>query len=221
MKSFLTALFLTVFLWGQPIKAQTFAPRSAERAASSSTETATKRKTPDSPVSAAGVSQNNENPSAQSKTAPNVIKNMNGENERKKEEKVYDNSDRKVFTFKIVDGEILIDKDAPRSILISYGNYSVNQGFDGMVRCSLRIYVMNDFMERITNFSFKLHWPDLTTSVQMNRLNPGVNTYKDILLLGKGCFNLDKVPTIEVNRCRVKGMTQEQCADAVRWGGKK
>ena len=27
----------------------------------------------------------------------------------------------------------------------------------------------------------------------------------------------DKAPTIEVNRCRVKGMTQEQCADAVKW----
>ena len=51
----------------------------------------------------------------------------------------------------------------------------------------------------------------------MNRLNPGVRTYKDVVLLGEGCFNLDKAPTVEVNRCRVKGMTQEQCADAVKW----
>ncbi len=128
----------------------------------------------------------------------------------------YDNSERKVFTLKMVGDELVVDDNA-RTILISYENYQINQSFDNWVRCSLRIYVLNDLTERVTNFSFKLHWPDMDASVQMNRLNPGVRTYKDIVLLGNGCFNLDKTPTIEVNRCRVKGMSQEQCADAVKW----
>ena len=51
----------------------------------------------------------------------------------------------------------------------------------------------------------------------MNQLNPGVRTYKDIALFGDGCFSMDKTPTIEINRCRVKGLSQEACADAVKW----
>ena len=145
--------------------------------------------------------------------APNyVVKKFDSDDDSVK----YDNSERKVFTLKIVGDELVVDDNA-RTILISYENYQINQSFDNWVRCSLRVYVLNDLTERVTNFSFKLHWPDIDASVQMNRLNPGVRTYKDIVLLGNGCFNLDKTPTIEVNRCRVKGMSQEQCADAVKW----
>ncbi len=145
--------------------------------------------------------------------APNyVVKKFDSNDDSVK----YDNSERKVFTLKMVGDELVVDDNA-RTILISYENYQINQSFDNWVRCSLRVYVLNDLTERVTNFSFKLHWPDIDASVQMNRLNPGVRTYKDIVLLGNGCFNLDKTPTIEVNRCRVKGMSQEQCADAVKW----
>lgn len=145
--------------------------------------------------------------------APNyVVKKFDSDDDSVK----YDNSERKVFTLKMVGDEMVVDDNA-RTILISYENYQINQSFDNWIRCSLRVYVLNDLTERVTNFSFKLHWPDIDASVQMNRLNPGVRTYKDIVLLGNGCFNLDKTPTIEVNRCRVKGMSQEQCADAVKW----
>lgn len=132
-------------------------------------------------------------------------------------EKKYDNTNRKVYSFKIVNDKVVYDENEKRSILVSYDSFQVHKSFDTMVRCSIRVYVLNDFTDRITDFSFKLHWPDISTSVQMNRLNPGVRTYKDIMLLGDGCFSLDKTPTIEVNRCRAKGMTENQCADAVKW----
>ena len=85
------------------------------------------------------------------------------------------------------------------------------------VRTNSPIVVLNDLETRVSDLSLKLHWPELSTVVQMNRMNPGVKTYKDIMLLGKGCMNIDSVPTIEVNRCRVKGMTQDECADRIRW----
>lgn len=129
----------------------------------------------------------------------------------------YDNSQRKIISFKIVNGEMLIDKNAKRSVLVYYDNYKVSQGLDGMTRCSIRIYVLNDLEEKITNLGFQLKWPKLTTMIQMNLLNPGVRTYKDITLLGEGCFSMNKTPLIEINRCRVKNMSQEECADAVRW----
>ena len=115
-----------------------------------------------------------------------------------------------------MNGELIID-DSPRSILVYYEDYQLHRSLDGITRCSLRMIVLNDLETRVSDLSLKLHWPELSTVVQMNRMNPGVKTYKDIMLLGKGCMNIDSVPTIEVNRCRVKGMTQDECADRIRW----
>lgn len=195
--------FLVVGLYflhvGSP-EAQTFAPQNtlAATPAVSETKAAAKKKT-----------------YGEESNSMNVVKNLQAAEPT--EENKYDNNQRKVYTLKFTDGDVVVDDETPRSILISYGNYQIHKSFDSMIRCSIRVYVLNDLTERITNFSAQLHWPELSTTIQMNRLNPGVKTYTDIVLLGEGCFNLDKVPTIEVNRCRVKGMTQEQCADAVVW----
>ena len=133
------------------------------------------------------------------------------------QEPEYDNRTPKIISFKIVDGKVMLDETKDRSILVYYDNYQIFRGLDDYVRCSLRIYVLNDLTEKISNLSFKLYWPEISTSIQMSQLNPGVSTYKDITLMGDGCFTLDKAPTIEVNRCRVKGKSQENCADAIKW----
>ncbi|MBR1825069.1 MAG: hypothetical protein IJ770_00580 [Alphaproteobacteria bacterium] len=141
--------------------------------------------------------------------------NLNDENEEP--EKVYDNSIGKIMEFKIVNGKVIYADPDDRKILIYTENFKVERGIDGMARCSMRIYVLNDLKERINTFAFKLIWPEISTAMQMKKVNPGVRTYNDIMLLGNGCFSMDKTPTIEVNRCRVKGKTQEQCANAVHW----
>lgn len=131
--------------------------------------------------------------------------------------KNYDNSEGRVIQYKYVNGKIVFGDPADRKILVFVDNYKAEKGMDGIVKCSLRVYVLNDLLDRINNLSFKLIWPEIRTSIQMNKVNPGVKTYKDIMLLGEGCFSMDKTPTIEVNRCRVKGKSQEQCAQAIHW----
>ena len=142
-----------------------------------------------------------------------VKKNFSG----KEDELKYNNTSPKIVSFKVVNGEVVLDKNKERSILVYYDNYQVLRGLDEYVRCSLRIYVLNDLTEKISSLGFKLYWPEISTSIQMNQLNPGVRTYKDIMLMGDGCFALDQAPTIEVNRCRVKNMSQDKCADAIKW----
>ena len=132
-------------------------------------------------------------------------------------EKVYDNSVGKILEFKVVNGKIQYADPKDRKILIYMENFKVERGMDGIARCSMRIYVLNDLTERINTFGFRLIWPEISTALQMKKVNPGVRTYNDIMLLGNGCFTMDKTPTVEVNRCRVKGKTQEQCASAVHW----
>jgi hypothetical protein len=131
------------------------------------------------------------------------------------------NTESKVQHFRIVNGEIQFDNDDKRSVLVYYDNYQIHRGIDKMVKCTIRVYVLNDLKEKITSLGFKLKWPDISTSVEMNHLKPGVSTYTDLMLLGEGCLHMDKTPTIEVNRCRVKGMTQDACADAIKWFPKK
>ena len=130
---------------------------------------------------------------------------------------VYENKDGKVFGFRMVNGKIVFDNDEERSILVYYDNVKTERGMDGIVRCSFRVYVLNDMEVSLNSLGFKLLWPKLSTTVQMDKVNPGVRTYMDTMLLGEGCFDIDKTPTIEVNRCRVKGMSESKCADAVKW----
>ena len=146
-----------------------------------------------------------------------VEKNFNNENQQKE----LQNTASKVVHFRIVDGKVDFDSDDKRSILVYYDNYQIHRGFDKMVKCTIRVYVLNDFKEQITSLGFKLKWPDIATSVEMSQLKPGVSTYTDLMLLGEGCLHLDKTPTIEVNRCRIRGISQETCADAIKWFPKK
>ncbi len=122
-----------------------------------------------------------------------------------------------VFHFKIVNDKVTVDDPDKRNILVYYDNYRIIRSFDKLTKCSIRVYVINDLKEKITSLGFKLHWPDISTAVEMVQVKPGVKTYTDLMLLGDGCLRLDKIPTIEVNRCRVKGMSQDACADAIKW----
>lgn len=131
--------------------------------------------------------------------------------------KKYDNTYGRVFTFHLKDGHIEFDKNEKRKILVWYENFNVIKGMDGIARCSIRVFVLNDLTTRINNLGFKIIWPDIRTSINMTKVNPGVNTYIDTMLIGDGCFTMDRTPVIEVNRCRVKGMSEDSCADAVHW----
>ena len=145
---------------------------------------------------------------------PALVVNLEG-TEKKAEEPVYDNSKGKVVSYKVVNGKVVFDNK--RKILVSYDDFSVTRGMDNLVRCQMRIYILNDLTERINSLGIKLIWPEISTAINLIKVNPGVRTYRDIMLLGDGCFSMDKNPTIEVNRCRVKGQSEEECANAIEW----
>lgn len=204
-------LILTLLAFGMKnAEAQTFSPEYDETPA---VQTQTETAQPTSSNSGTNAASKKSDETESQIFVPAQV-NIGGNKEK---EKVYDNSEGHVFGYKYVNGKIIFTDSEDRKVLIFIDNYKAHKGMDGIVKCSLRVYVLNDMIERINNLSFKLIWPEIRTSIQMSRVNPGVKTYKDIMLLGDGCFSMDKTPTIEVNRCRVKGKSQEQCAQAVRW----
>ena len=215
IRNFIKILSLGVLLAGGVANAQTFAPSANAPAKVQAPEPAVEQPS----ISAGyGANYSSESDSKEAAVAEkgqfvkSVEKNFG---EEKKDEKKYSNTYGKVYQIRIENGKVVYDDE--RKILVYYDDYKVERGMDNIVRCSMRIYVLNDLTERISNLGLKLKWPEISTNVQMSRVNPGVKTYMDIMLLGEGCFSMDKTPTIEVNRCRVKGMSEDKCADAIRW----
>lgn len=213
-KFLVSTVLLSCLLAAEPIMAQSFAPGTG---AADSVQKANQQVMGEIKPSD-NVKKGDENKNAPQEEEGAFVKSVEknfAEDKNKEEEKKYDNSMGKVFQFRIENDKVIFDED--RKILVSYENFKVERGMDNIVRCSMRIYVLNDLIERISSLGLKLKWPKISTNVQMNKVNPGVRTYMDVMLFGEGCFSMDKTPTIEVNRCRVKGMSESKCADAIRW----
>lgn len=102
-------------------------------------------------------------------------------------------------------------------IFLYYSNFRMTRTYAAGVGCNVRFNVLTNLDQRLVNLSVKLVWPEMTTNVSFNNVNPNTETYFDYALFGQGCYKMDKIPNIVVNRCRVKGLTQEQCAKKIRW----
>ena len=125
------------------------------------------------------------------------------------------NPDKGVVQIRFVGNEVVID-DKPKTLLYMR-NFKISQTLDGKTNCSMRFFVRSSATEKITNLSFRLKWPKLETALSFDDVMPNVATYFDYSLIGDGCYSMDSAPNIIVNRCRIKGMSQRQCADTIQW----
>ena len=86
-----------------------------------------------------------------------------------------------------------------------------------MVRCNVRFIVLTTLNRKLNMLNVKLKWPSMQTALSFNDVAPNVENYFDYTLVGNGCYSMDKIPNIIVNRCRVSKMTQEDCAAKILW----
>lgn len=104
-----------------------------------------------------------------------------------------------------------------RLIFVYYKDFNIRVSMSGTVMCDVRFVVLSTLDRKINNVSFKLNWPEISTTLSYNNVAPNVDTYFDYTLIGNGCYSMDKIPNIVVNRCRVAGMTQQDCAKKINW----
>ena len=102
-------------------------------------------------------------------------------------------------------------------ILIYMKNFNVYRTATKQVRCSVRFAAISTYKEKISNVSYELKWPKMSTRLSFSDMTPQIEYYIDYLLLGDGCYTMDKTPNVIINRCRVKNVSQEACAASVRW----
>lgn len=119
------------------------------------------------------------------------------------------------FQFKFVGNEV-VTQNNPR-IMLYMRDFKISRNINGIPNCNMRFYVLSTLDEKITNISYRLKWPNIETALSFDNVKPNSAMYFDYSLLGNGCYNMDKAPNIVVNRCRVKGMSQQDCANAIEW----
>lgn len=115
----------------------------------------------------------------------------------------------------VKDGEAMPEDDA--LIFLYYSDFSLEQTLSGTIMCNVRFNIMTTLDRKLNNLSVRLKWPKLETTLSFVSVNPNEQTYLSYTLLGEGCYTMDKLPNIIVNRCRVKNMTQQDCAGRIRW----
>lgn len=103
------------------------------------------------------------------------------------------------------------------AIKIYMRQFKVSQSLSGFVTCSMKLYVQSTLPNPISNLSFRLKWPTLETPVSFDDIPANATVNHGHSFVGNVCYSLDAVPNIIVNRCRVKNMSQQECANAIEW----
>lgn len=102
-------------------------------------------------------------------------------------------------------------------IFLFYKDFSVSKLLSGTVTCSVRFQILTTLDRKLNNLSVRLRWPEMETALTFIDVAPNQMVHYDYTLLGEGCYSMDKIPNIIVNRCRVKGLSQKECAAKIRW----
>lgn len=158
---------------------------------------------------------------ADSKPTETASKPTDKSSPAKKEEPAKKRSETKksnppaIVQLRFVNGEVVVE-DLPK-IMLYMRDFKIDRNINNRPSCSARFYILSSIPEKITNISYRLKWPEIETALSFNDVEPNTPTYFDYTLLGDGCYSMDKAPNIIVNRCRIKGMSQRQCADAIQW----
>ncbi len=102
-------------------------------------------------------------------------------------------------------------------IFLYYENFRMSSYMSNMAACDVRFIVLTNLDRKLVSLDVKLVWPGLTTALSFSNVEPNTPTYLDYTLMGNGCYNMDQMPNIVVNRCRVRGMNSAECADKIVW----
>ena len=179
----------------------------------------TKKNTAPGKLSAKPLS-NAEKSKVENKTAPipYAVKAEKNENTAKKEAQpiseiapveVKKPLTKDVRQYKIVDGKKV--EEEKEAIYFYYKDFKMIRDV-GQTACDVRFVLVTRLAEKLSSISMKIVWPGLGTRISYDGVEPGTEYYADYRFYGQGCYTLDKMPNITINRCRLKGRTQRECA---------
>lgn len=102
-------------------------------------------------------------------------------------------------------------------IFLFMDKFGISRSIGNMITCDMRFIILTNLDRRLISLDTKLVWPGMTTTLSFANVAPNTPTAYNYTLMGDGCYTMDKMPNIIVNRCRVKGLSSAQCADKIVW----
>lgn len=113
--------------------------------------------------------------------------------------------------------EVEQSKKDEGKIQIYMRDFKVMKTLAGITSCSMKFYVKSTLLRPVANISFRLKWPDLETPLSFSNIGAESSIFSTHSFAGDVCYTLDRTPNIIVNRCRAKGLTQQECASRIEW----
>jgi len=112
------------------------------------------------------------------------------------------------------DGEFVFEEE--EYIYLYYTNFKIQHTASGEPRCDIRFVLFTSLTTTLSDISLRVSWPKLDTGLQFVNVKPGQKYYYDYGFYGDKCYSMSKLPNITINRCRIKGRTQRDCASMFR-----
>lgn len=165
------------------------------------------------------------------KTTDDVAKALRDEKEkiRQEQEEIFmPGGGREKLTMPTIDnskrgGVTVVEQNAEGNtrsnskIFLYMDKFGIAESINKMVTCNMRFVMITNLDQKLTSFDAKLVWPGMTTVLSFSNVQPNTPTAYNYTLMGDGCYTMDKMPNIIINRCRIKGMSSSQCADKIVW----
>ena len=107
--------------------------------------------------------------------------------------------------------------DEEEYIFLYMKDFTVSKTVSGRTKCDVTFYVDNQTNEMLSRLSYRLKWNKMETTLSFNNIIPRMNYQYKYSLFGEGCYSMDVIPTIIVNKCRIKGKSQDACANMIIW----
>ena len=132
----------------------------------------------------------------------------------KKQKQDKDNADLAPTTEEMptLNGEIFIG--------ISKGSFVLFQDVLGRTMCSFGVTVRSTLDKDIRMLALKLAFPLQDYAFIYRDIKANGVEEKFIRGIGDICYNLSEAPDIEINRCRIFGASEDECAKRIRWDDK-
>ena len=102
-------------------------------------------------------------------------------------------------------------------ILMYYKNFKIDITPSGRVMCDFDLVIHNSTPNKINTLNAQFVWPSIKTNASFYDVPARSERYLSLTLMGNGCYSMDKAPNIVLNHCRIKGMSEKECASAIHW----
>ncbi len=100
---------------------------------------------------------------------------------------------------------------------VSKGSFRLFKDIVGKMKCSFGVTLKSTLNKEINNFSLRLIYPHGTYAFIFRDIKAGGSDERFITTSGDICYNLSGVPDIDINRCRIYGASEKECAKRLIW----